>query len=137
VGILTVRRLLVAVTVLAMVAATVTFDVPYRLWYRLGGGSGTSDGLSYTVTYRISGDGHDTVTFRTPDGDLTESIYQSATRDVQAWSEGDVARISVQAGLTGGAVGCEILVNGVVEDTGSGGGPQAVATCSARVRMNG
>lgn len=137
---LTVRWMLVAATVLVsivLLAATVAFDVPYRVWYRLGGDSGTSSGMVYTVTYRITGDGEETVTFKTPGGDLTETLYQSETREVQPWEDGDVARVSVQAGLDGGMVGCQLLVNGVVEDSGSAGGPQAVANCSARVRMNG
>lgn len=133
----TMRRVLVAATALVLLAATVTFDVPYRVWYQLGGDSGTSDGMFYTVTYRITGDGDETVTFKTPGGDLTEKLYQNETREVQSWEEGDVARVSVQAGLAGGMVGCQLLVNGVVEDSGSAAGPQAVANCSARVRMNG
>jgi hypothetical protein len=35
--------------------------------------------------------------------------------------------------MTGGTVGCEIVMDGVVEDTGSASGPQVVATCTARV----
>jgi hypothetical protein len=132
-GIFTVRRVLVAATVLVLVAATVTFDVPHRVWYRLGGDSGTSDLMSWTVVYRVSGAGDKTVIFGTPGGDLTEMIYDSATREVQTWSTGDVARISVRGGIAGGTVGCQILVGDVVEDTDSAAGQQAVANCSARL----
>jgi hypothetical protein len=84
-GILTVRRAIVAVVLLVLVGATVTLDVPYHIWYRLGGQPGATDGLSRSIFYRVTGDGDKTVTFATPDGDRTENMYESNT---ERWDRG-------------------------------------------------